>query len=60
MVRFLQKFSRAEEDAESNLFPLPLWVNKMILGIMKIEALLLSWIPLPFGSSVIILAEKPE
>ena len=60
MVRFLQKFSPVEENTESNLFPLPWWVNKTILTIMKLETAILSWISIPFGSSVIILAEKPK
>ena len=59
IIRYIQKFSSGEE-AESNVFPLPVWINKLILFIMNLEGILLSRISLPFGSSVIILAEKTK
>ena len=60
IVRLLQKFSFDEEDAKSNVFPLPDQINNLVLAVMKVEAALLSRVSLPFGSSVVILAEKTE
>ncbi|MEC7640738.1 MAG: class I SAM-dependent methyltransferase [Nitrospinota bacterium] len=57
-VRLLQRFFQGDHE-ESNVFPVPEPINTLILKIMSLEAALLRHAHLPFGSSLIILAEKP-
>ena len=57
-VRLAQKFLPVG-DEQSNVFPVPGPVNRLILRVMSWEAAVLRHSRLPFGSSLIILAEKP-
>jgi SAM-dependent methyltransferase len=57
LVRLIQKLIPPQEDS-SNVFKVPQLINQLILKIMSLEARVLSRSRLPFGSSVIILAEK--
>ncbi len=56
-VRLIQKLIPSQENS-SNVFKVPHFINQLILKIMSLEARVLSRSQLPFGSSVIILAEK--
>jgi SAM-dependent methyltransferase len=57
LVRLTQKIAPTKENS-SNVFKVPNGINQLILKIMSIEARILSRSRLPFGSSVIVLAEK--
>lgn len=59
VVRLWQKYFHAGEE-ESNVFPLPAFINRYLLKLMSCEASLLRRARLPFGSSLIILAEKAD
>lgn len=56
-VRLWQKYFHSGE-AESNVFPLPGFLNQLLLKVMSWEASALRRARLPFGSSLILLAEK--
>jgi hypothetical protein len=36
----------------------PDWINRSLLKVLRLEAVLLRWIPFPFGLSAIALAQK--
>lgn len=57
LVRLFQKIGSTKQIS-SNVFKVPKLINQLILKIMTLEARILSRSRLPFGSSVIILAEK--
>jgi SAM-dependent methyltransferase len=57
LVRLFQKIISFQEDS-SNVFTFPQLINQLIFKIMSLEAKVLSRFRLPFGSSIIILAEK--
>lgn len=38
----------------------PLWINKILIFIVSVEALVLRYVPLPFGLSIIAIAQKKE
>lgn len=57
-VRFLQRLL-PDGDEQSNVFPVPGPINRLIMQVMSWEAAVLRRVCLPFGSSLIILAEKP-
>jgi len=56
-VRLIQKINPPKESS-SNVFRVPSLINQFILKLMTIEARILSRSRLPFGSSIIVLAEK--
>jgi SAM-dependent methyltransferase len=58
-IRLLQKIFPPKETS-SNVFKVPKWINQTILNVMSLEARVLRRSQLPFGSSVIALAEKPR
>ena len=43
----------------SDLVKLPWLINKLLFGLATLEQLLLSYIHLPFGLSIVCIAEKP-
>jgi ubiquinone/menaquinone biosynthesis C-methylase UbiE len=57
LVRLIQKIAPIKENS-SNVFKVPQLINQLVLKIMSLEARILSRSRLPFGSSVIVLAEK--
>ena len=58
LVRFVEK--RKQGPAEASLAPLPAWLNSLLIGIQKVEHSLLQVVNLPWGSSVVAVARKPE
>jgi SAM-dependent methyltransferase len=46
-------------DGGADLMPLPGWLNRVLIGILSLEAFWLRWGTLPIGSSLIGLAQKP-
>jgi ubiquinone/menaquinone biosynthesis C-methylase UbiE len=57
LVRLIQKIAPPKEIS-SNVFKVPKLINQLVFKVMAIEARILSRSRLPFGSSVIVLAEK--
>ncbi len=58
VVRFFEK--RREGPAKASLVALPGWMNALLIGIQSLEASLISRFDLPWGSSLIAVARKPE
>jgi len=58
VVRFFEK--RRKGPAKASLVALPRWINSILIGIQAFEALLISVVSLPWGSSLIAVARKPE
>lgn len=51
---------RKQGPAKASLVGLPDWANRLLIGVQGIEAWLTRWIDLPWGSSVVAVARKPE
>jgi ubiquinone/menaquinone biosynthesis C-methylase UbiE len=58
IVRFFEK--RKKGPAKASLVALPNWINGFLIGIQSIEASIISALSLPWGSSLIAVAKKPE
>jgi|SRR5579862_41273 len=58
IVRFFEK--RKKGPAKASLAALPNWVNSTLIAIQAIEAFLISAMDLPWGSSLIAIARKPQ
>jgi SAM-dependent methyltransferase len=58
VVRFFEK--RKKGPAKASLVALPKWVNSFLIGIQSFEAILISKFRLPWGSSLLAVARKPE
>ncbi len=58
VVRALERRRRSEP--RSSLRSLPGWVNRLLVGVQRLEAALLGSFDLPWGSSVVAVAEKRE
>ncbi|MCC7230802.1 MAG: class I SAM-dependent methyltransferase [Fimbriimonadaceae bacterium] len=58
IVRFFEK--RRTGEAKANLVRVPNWMNALLIGIQNLEAALISLMSLPWGSSVIAVARKPD
>jgi SAM-dependent methyltransferase len=58
VVRFFEK--RRKGEAKANLVAVPGWANAALIGLQKLEAAAIGLVSLPWGSSVIAVAEKPE
>jgi len=58
VVRFFEK--RRKGPAKASLAALPGWLNRLLIGIQALEAALISRINLPWGSSLIAVARKPN
>ncbi|AXA35506.1 MAG: type 11 methyltransferase [Candidatus Sumerlaea sp.] len=50
---------RGKSKSESDLRPLPRWLNTLLLVVMKVEEFVLSFTNLPIGSSAYVVAQKP-
>lgn len=57
LVRLIQKIAPTKNKS-SNVFKVPRLINQLVLKIMSLEARILNRSRLPFGSSIIVLAEK--
>jgi SAM-dependent methyltransferase len=57
--RWLQRLRPKSQRPKTHLIALPRWANRLILATVEIEALLLKWINLPFGVTLLAVAEKP-
>jgi SAM-dependent methyltransferase len=58
IVRFFEK--RKKGPAKASLAPLPKWVNAFLIAVQTLEATMISRFSLPWGSSLIAVARKPE
>jgi len=58
MAGFHRMLSRLRGGSESDVQPVPDWVNRSLLKALQLEAVLLRRITFPFGLSVIALAQK--
>jgi ubiquinone/menaquinone biosynthesis C-methylase UbiE len=58
LVRRLRR-SRAQAS-ESDLRPIPAWANRLLHGLLRLEAAWLRHRTLPFGTSVLCVARKPR
>jgi len=59
LIRMLKKNSKAKgEEAHSDLKPMPAIINSILTGLFKLENVILTYIPAPFGLSVFGIAQK--
>lgn len=56
-IRFFER--RHKGPAAASLPALPNWLNQALIGLQTLESATLARVPLPFGSSVVAVAEKP-
>lgn len=59
MIRLYKKMFRSKRRARSDLQPLNPVLNKALIALLQVEAVLLQKFGLPFGSSVVCVARKP-
>jgi len=59
-MRFAQSVSKKSIQAKTSHVILPGWINSILIAILGFERLLLRWINLPFGVSIVCLARKPK
>jgi len=57
-IILVQRLLTKNTPAKNSYASLPSWLNIILIGIMKFEAWLLLGVNLPFGSSIILIAEK--
>ena len=57
-MRFVQSVSKKSIRAKTSHVILPGWLNSLLIAILGFERLLLRWINLPFGVSIVCLARK--
>lgn len=57
-MRFAQSLAKKSIEAKTSHIILPSWLNTILIGILGLERLLLRWINLPFGVSIVCLARK--
>jgi ubiquinone/menaquinone biosynthesis C-methylase UbiE len=58
LIRLLEKMKRGE--AHASLPKVPSWFNRALIGLQKAESSIIANISLPWGSSVLAVAEKPK
>jgi SAM-dependent methyltransferase len=58
VVRFFEK--RRKGEAKANLVAVPKWLNSFLIFVQEVEAMLILNLSLPWGSSVVAVARKPE
>ena len=58
-VRLGRRVLRTRSGQQSNLWPVPEPLNGLLLCICRLEGWLMRRMELPFGSSIVLLAEKP-
>jgi len=56
--RWLQRFRAKSSRPKTHLITLPRWANRLILATVEAEAFLLKWFDLPFGVTLLAVAEK--
>ena len=60
-VRFIQRLTGlSEEHAETDIRVPPAPINALLSSLLAIEAMLLRWMDMPIGSSLLCLAQKPQ
>ena len=57
-IRFFEK--RRKGEAKASLPVLPNWANRGLIGLQGFEGSMISAMSLPWGSSVVALARKPD
>jgi len=58
LVRFFEK--RRKGEPKANLVSVPKWLNALLIALQNLEAALIGLFPLPWGSSVIAVVQKPK
>jgi SAM-dependent methyltransferase len=58
LIRILEKAKRGE--AHASLPKVPEWFNRALIGLQNIEASIIGSVSLPWGSSVLAVAQKPK
>jgi SAM-dependent methyltransferase len=58
IYRILKKNSKTADESKSDLRPLPTFVNKTLIELLKIENSILNKFNFPFGSSIFCIAYK--
>ncbi|WP_051946192.1 class I SAM-dependent methyltransferase [Verrucomicrobium sp. BvORR106] len=56
----LLSFGQEREEAKSDLTQLPGWLNKVLAGVARMDMKLCRWVGVPVGTSVFVVAEKPN
>lgn len=56
--RLLRPFRRLEADTDADVPPAP--VNAILTGLVRAEAALARYVPMPIGSTLLVVARKPE
>jgi SAM-dependent methyltransferase len=59
LVRILQNLRKHSLRAQTSHIILPRWLNSVLIGILDLERILLRYINLPFGVSLVCVARKP-
>lgn len=58
--RWLQRLRPPAERPKTHLIRLPGWANRLMLATVEIEAFLLKWFHMPFGVTLLAIAERPK
>jgi len=58
LFRKIQKIFKSSGSPKTHLIILPGWINSFLIQLLKLEALLIRYINLPFGVSLLCLARK--
>lgn len=58
IFRMFKNFNTNSNHSESDLKKLPSWINKLLVGILRLENIVFDKIPAPFGLSVYCIAKK--
>ena len=59
VFRLLTRPFRRGKEPKSHVIILPRWMNQCLIGLLRIESVLLRWFDLPFGVSLLALVSKP-
>lgn len=57
-IRFVQSLTKRSIEAKTSHIILPSWVNSLLIAVLSFERVLLRWMNLPFGVSIVCTARK--
>ncbi len=60
IIKKILKPSVQKKNAKSDLVILPSLIDIVLLGVLKFESLIVNWFNLPFGLTLVCIAEKPK
>jgi len=58
VYRFLRRWMRGDKQKRTSYVLLPGWLNRLLIVALQCEGILLSYMNLPFGTSIICVAQK--